>query len=890
MKTKSIIVLFALMAFSTFVNAEVYSGNCGAEGDGSNLLWSFNSETGVLDITGSGAMAGYYGKTPGWGKYKTSVVQINLPSGLTKIGDSAFRETNVTSITIPNTVTVIEEMAFLNCKKLQSISFSNTLESIGYDAFGYCSQLKEINFPNSLITIGSTAFNACTNLTNITIPNSVKTIASYAFEGCTGLISVTIGTGVISIGDFAFSDCTGLTALYISDLKKWCEIDFPHDYGYTSTGNPLYYANKLYLNGQLVEDLVIPDGITEIKGTSFCNATCLKSITIPSGVTSIGMGAFSGCEKATSVSIPNTVTTIETAAFEKCKSLPAVSIPSSVKTIYSYAFSFCTSLNDLQLSNGIETMGSNAFGNCSTLVAVIIPESVVSMHYQAFTSCTKLATITWNAIHCEDFTTNSPFLYCTSMTIGNKVEVLPKNFCYKSNKLTSVIIPNSVTEIRENAFRSCSALYDVTIGKHVSVIGNSAFYQCSVLDTVIVPNSVMELGTYTFYGCKQLKHLVLPNQLTQIGENLCNGCSVLETITIPSAIQTIGQKAFYDCKKLKVITSEALIPPACGSTVFGNVDNSTPLYVPAASIEAYKTADQWQDFLDIRPIGDIYRVTFVDYDGQELYAEYVDGGNAATAPANPKREGYTFIGWDKAFDNVTEYMTVTAQYAINRFAVKFLNWNDTILKIDSVDWHGAAVAPENPICEGYSFTSWNKKFDDITADLVVKAQFTVNYYDVFFLDYEGSILKQQSVKYNTAATAPKSPTRDGYTFKGWSGEIAHVNERVFAVAQYEPNQPTFTNTITYKDKDGGIIFEEGVNLNFPNAPEYADFTFLCWMTVEGNASEGIVVKAVYQNNIATSTTQIGDASSQTTQKILHDGQIYILRGNKTYTLQGQEVK
>ena len=740
----------------------------------------------------------------------------------------------------------------------------------------------------SVTSIGSSVFNNCTGLTSVTIPNSVTSIGSSAFKNCTGLISVTLGNNIVSVGGQAFYNCSGLTSVHISDLVAWCNIEFKGDSYMTS--NPLGYAHKLYLDGEELTDIILPEGITKINPMVFQGCD-MNSITIPSSVNYIGYCAFLSCNNLSAVYI-NDLANWCSIQFEQTS---ITTVPLSNPLYYAnnlYLNGHLTT--NLTIPEGVKSIGNYAFYNATCLKSIIIPETLDTLHVKAFYGCGNLMSVVWNAKNCADLGGSSyHFVDCSSISsfsFGDKVETIPAYLCYKLSNLASISIPHSVKKIGKYAFYGCTKMTKARIGSHVEKIGNNAFYQCAVLDTVIVPNSVTDLGTYTFYGCKELRHLVLSNQLSAIGENLCNGCANLETIVIPATVQTIGQKAFYDCKKLKYITCEATTPPACGTTVFGNVDKSTPLYVPATKINDYKAANQWKDFLDIRPLGDIYRVTFVDYDGKELYAEYVDGGNAATAPANPTREGYTFIGWDKAFDNVTEYMTVTAQYAINRFAVKFLNWNDTILKIDSVDWHGAAVAPENPIREGYSFTSWNKKYDDITADLVVKAQFTVNYYDVFFLNYEGSILKQQSVKYNTAATAPKSPTRDGYTFKGWSGEIVHVNERVFAVAQYEPNQPTFTSTITYKDKDGGIISEEGINLNFPNAPEYADFTFLGWETIAGNASEGIVVQAVYQNNNATSTNQIGDASSQTTQKILHNGQIYILRGDKTYTLQGQEVK
>ena len=138
--------------------------------------------------------------------------------------------------------------------------------------------------------MGSLVFESCTKLSSVTIGGNVKNIPSYAFYGCTGLTSVTIPNSVTSIGGSAFSGCSGLTSVNISDLEAWCKIDFD---GYDA--NPLYYAKKLYLNGELLTGLIIPDSIKEIKNCAFYGCTGLTSITIPNSVTSIGSGAFYYC-------------------------------------------------------------------------------------------------------------------------------------------------------------------------------------------------------------------------------------------------------------------------------------------------------------------------------------------------------------------------------------------------------------------------------------------------------------------------------------------------------------------------------------------------------------------------------------------------------------------
>ena len=174
-----------------------------------------------------------------------------------------------------------------------SVTYSGTTYSvttIGDYAFYNCTGLTEVTIGNSVTSIGSAAFYGCSGLTSITIPNSVNKIGEDAFEDCSGLTSVTIPNSVTSIGNYAFNGCYGLTEVNITDLSAWCKINFG-----SYDANPLYYAEKLKLNGTEIKDLVIPNDITEIKDYAFSYCTGLTSVTIPNSVTSIGEEAFEYC-------------------------------------------------------------------------------------------------------------------------------------------------------------------------------------------------------------------------------------------------------------------------------------------------------------------------------------------------------------------------------------------------------------------------------------------------------------------------------------------------------------------------------------------------------------------------------------------------------------------
>ena len=247
----------------------------------------------------------------------TSLTSITIPDSVTSIGGVAFSGcSSLTSVTIGKGVTSIGNFAFNSCSSLTSVTIGNGVTSIGYSAFSGCTSLTSVTIPDSVTSIGSQAFSGCKSLTSVTIPDSVTSISEYAFSGCKSLTSVTIPDSVTSIGNFAFEGCTSLNAVYITDIAAWCNIKF--------NNNPLSYTHNLYLNGELVTNLVIPDSVTSIGEYAFAGCSSLTSITIGNSVTSIGNYAFSGCTSLTSITIGNGVTSIGDWAFYNCYNIQTV--------------------------------------------------------------------------------------------------------------------------------------------------------------------------------------------------------------------------------------------------------------------------------------------------------------------------------------------------------------------------------------------------------------------------------------------------------------------------------------------------------------------------------------------------------------------------------------
>ena len=280
-------------------------------------------------------------------------------------------------------------------------------------------------------SIGFQAFLDCYGLTSIDIPNSVTSIGEGAFGYCSGLTSIDIPSSVTSIGNGAFLECNRLTSVHISDIAAWCKIEFGD--------TPLHFAHHLYLNGEEIKDLVIPNSVTSLGERTFQDCSGLTSVTIPNSVTSIGARAFLKCTGLTEVTIPNSVTSLGEFAFGYCSGLISVTIPDNWTSIVDGAFCNCSSLTSFIIPNSVTSIGSQAFWGCSGLTSITIPNNVTSIEDWAFRGCSSL---------------------------------------------TSVTIPNNVTSIGGDAFADCSSLTSVTIGSGIMKIYSEAFASCPELTDV----------------------------------------------------------------------------------------------------------------------------------------------------------------------------------------------------------------------------------------------------------------------------------------------------------------------------------------------------------------------------------------------------------------------
>ena len=372
----------------------------------------------------------------------------------------------------------------------------------------------------------------------------------------------------VQIGDLYYNlDATNQTAEVT--YKSCTNYNYNEGWGITTANIPAS-----------VEYNSVAYSVTSIGDEAFYGCTSLTSVTIPNSVTSIGYMAFDGCSGLTSVTIPNSVTSIGERAFEDCTGLTFVTIPNSVTSIGDAAFYYCTGLTSVTIPNSVTSIGSNAFYNCTGLTSVTIPNSVTSIGSSAFCGCRALTSVTiGNSVtSIEDYA----FAGCTgltSVTIPNSVTSIGERAFWYCSGLTSIEIPNSVTSIGDYAFYDCTGLTSVTIGNSVTSIGSSAFSGCTGLTSVVwnakncstsggfgsqvksfvFGSEVEKIPGSCCSGMSNLTSVTIPNSVTSIGGSAFNGCTGLTSVTIPNSVTSIGESAFYGCSGLTSVTAPAIL-------------------------------------------------------------------------------------------------------------------------------------------------------------------------------------------------------------------------------------------------------------------------------------------------------------------------------------------
>ena len=542
--------------------------------------------------------------------YPTASGSVEIPETVKTIGAGAFAGSLVDSITIHESVTTIESEAFRGCLA-ESITIPSSVTSIGRYNFNNCRNLKTVEIFAKVSVLPQSLFSYSQNLTSVTIPATVTSIEWGVFDGCENLRYVTY-TGTQEMWN-AISKQDGNSYLYNAELT--CTGDFTEvpdipvteisvaaseaaNTIYNLSGRNLvivtgecssetvsYIGNALKENqsAQILLDLSGTNGLTEIPEEAFAYNNSLVEITLPESVTEFGWGAFNQCRQLKTVHSLGSVSELQNNTFCWCENLQSLTIPATV-TYMNAPFAGCSKLTDIVIEEGN---------------ANFIAENGV--------------------IYTTDRTTIVAYpSACGELTIDGSVSRIGAS-AFAGSRITSLIIPETVTEIEVNAFEGCNSLETVEIRANISTIPDGCFGECSNLQSITIPSSVQRIGSKAFVCCHKLTdiridgnnfivedgaiysangstliaypsasgNVKVSDTVTSIAKEAFEGC-LAESITIPSSVTSIGISSFHRCHNLEtveILANVSVIP----QTMFAWSQNLTSVTIPATvtSIEGW---------------------------------------------------------------------------------------------------------------------------------------------------------------------------------------------------------------------------------------------------------------------------------------------------------------
>ena len=694
--------------------------------------------------------------------------------------------------------------------------FTYQVTQIGEKAFYQCYNLTSVSIPNSVITIGNSAFSACFNLLSINLPNSIQDIGGHAFANCNNLASITLPDGITILHEGTFAYCKGLKSIKIPDTVTALEC--------TLTG--------VFYQCTALESIFLSSNTTSIGNVCFYKCTSLTSIVIPDKVTTIGSSAFYGCSNLNSVTIGKSVTNIYSKAFAECKSFESVvclaenaptansdafensyienvtlfvpdaslnsyksvtpwnlfetvkgiseyapnsqqpasqtaeingiyyilvgksrtaEVTSSPSNNYSGSITIPESVEYKGFTYQVTQIGEKAFYQCYNLTSVSIPNSVITIGNSAFSACFNLL----------------------SINLPNSIQDIGGHAFANCNNLASITLPDGITILHEGTFAYCKGLKSIKIPDTVTALEctlTGVFYQCTALESIFLSSNTTSIGNVCFYKCTSLTSIVIPDKVTTIGSSAFYGCSNLNSVTIGKSVTNIYSKAFAECKSLESVVCMAENAPTANSNAFENsyIEHVT-LYVPENSVDKYKTQEPWNKFGQINPFSGSIKYTLTYKVDGAVYKTYqLEAGSTITPEPAPTKEGYTFSGWSDIPQTMPNHdVTVNGTFTINKYKLTYMVDGSEYKSYDIE--YGASITLEvAPTKEGYTFSGWSDIPSTMPAqDVTVTGTFTVNKYTLTYM-VDGDAYKTYEIEYGARITPEAEPTKEGYAFSGWS--------------------------------------------------------------------------------------------------------------------------
>lgn len=711
------------------------------------------------------------------------LVNISIPDTVTSIGANAFRYCwSLIGISIPDTVTKIGFSAFLGCDRLESIVIPAGVTVIERETFKGCDNLQYVTLPDNLYQIEDFAFTDCDSLSTITIPGSVVSISSYAFTNTGSLKEIRIPTMVteqihgapwgadgsveviwgdsVTAGSWAFSTSTNMLTRY-QGMETHVTVPDTLEVADSITGAVTSYQVKgfgpnLFAGNTDITKVTILPKVGYLSEGMFQGCSSLTGVSIPDG-TNIGRYAFKDCSSLTSVSIPGGASEIGWEAFENCINLTSVDIADTVTEIGNGAFSGCIKLSSVSLPPMLSMIGDSVFLNCRSLTDITIPDGVTSIGWRAFEGTgLNWLVIPGNIKRMDgDAFANTPNLkniYLMTSRASCPVEV--------TRSQPWGAFDAKVWYMAESAgFDEHSV--ELVPGEFARMIQISASAGSGAINEIVLPdNSALNVGMSRWPSSGYYSYKVEAG-----GEYLFRGIDssggvftktvTVEGIGLPTVsaddtvIYTNKASGLEEADILTLVNARASTLELGDDFTGGSLDISREdvakvqrLTTDGLSAVITVTATSKTGLTDsaavtVTAADEITEVSFNANGGYPAPPDrYVALGQTIAKPADPQKANHTFdkwyrdaaltIPWNFETDRASaDSLTLHAGYKINTYTVTFVDWDGSRIGSPQTVEHGqSAAAPAAPTRPGHTFTGWDKSFDSVTEDLVIKAQYS----------------------------------------------------------------------------------------------------------------------------------------------------------------------